>query len=295
MSDKKLAPGALARAVVDQYLAPDPSVPVSVGRAYVQARADGRSVSHAVSMARLEQVSSAVLSWAMLSSSEHGASDVLDVYDVDAKELERVTNTPSLDALSGMVTRVDGEVILSDVRLPQGAVARVFVRADYDIRPDDVDCYSEADVEAWRDCLWRYVGVEAQVTLWDGCYGSTSIWGVEQGSYWPGSAEAQIWHVVPDVIRGAYAEACSSQPQPEMIPVEQRATCGTCGRSWNAQGHPTPAGRCPWEYDHVGSVTRTSEALRAIDEVVSAFEAGAANAGDPFAVVCQVRRILEGQ
>jgi hypothetical protein len=24
-------------------------------------------------------------------------------------------------------------------------------------------------------------------------------------------------------------------------------TCGTCGRSWD---YPTPAGRCPHEYDH---------------------------------------------
>lgn len=26
-------------------------------------------------------------------------------------------------------------------------------------------------------------------------------------------------------------------------------TCGTCGRSW--ADDITPAGRCPWEYDHV--------------------------------------------
>lgn len=28
-------------------------------------------------------------------------------------------------------------------------------------------------------------------------------------------------------------------------------TCGTCGRTWNSDETPTPAARCPYEYDHV--------------------------------------------
>lgn len=27
-------------------------------------------------------------------------------------------------------------------------------------------------------------------------------------------------------------------------------TCGTCGRTWSSLTTPTPAGRCPFEYDH---------------------------------------------
>lgn len=27
-------------------------------------------------------------------------------------------------------------------------------------------------------------------------------------------------------------------------------TCGTCGAEWDDREIPTPAGRCPWEYDH---------------------------------------------
>lgn len=27
-------------------------------------------------------------------------------------------------------------------------------------------------------------------------------------------------------------------------------TCGTCGRTWSDEETPTPAGRCPFEYDH---------------------------------------------
>jgi hypothetical protein len=28
-------------------------------------------------------------------------------------------------------------------------------------------------------------------------------------------------------------------------------TCGTCNASWDDEVFPTPAGRCPFEYDHV--------------------------------------------
>lgn len=27
-------------------------------------------------------------------------------------------------------------------------------------------------------------------------------------------------------------------------------TCGTCGRTWNSDETPTPAARCPYEYEH---------------------------------------------
>lgn len=27
-------------------------------------------------------------------------------------------------------------------------------------------------------------------------------------------------------------------------------TCGTCGRTWNSEETPTPAARCPYEYEH---------------------------------------------
>ena len=37
-------------------------------------------------------------------------------------------------------------------------------------------------------------------------------------------------------------------------PIVQMATCGGCGRSWNdaliTGTTPTPAGRCPFEYEH---------------------------------------------
>lgn len=26
--------------------------------------------------------------------------------------------------------------------------------------------------------------------------------------------------------------------------------CGTCGRTWNSEETPTPAARCPYEYEH---------------------------------------------
>lgn len=43
-----------------------------------------------------------------------------------------------------------------------------------------------------------------------------------------------------------------------------RATCGTCGRSWNFIKTPTPAGRCPFEYEHTDDEPSAADALRAL-------------------------------
>lgn len=32
--------------------------------------------------------------------------------------------------------------------------------------------------------------------------------------------------------------------------INSRATCGTCQRNWCEVCTPTPAARCPYEYDH---------------------------------------------
>ena len=222
-------------------------------REYVAARERGETVPAALSRARAELVVDRVLTWHDADDREDGpaATYALDAYDVDPRELYRVTSDPRTAALAGEVRDAEtGAPILAPVTLPDGATARVYVYADDDADPTDADCYDDADVQAWREDRWRYVGVTAVVTLADGRRGEASLWGVEMGAYWPGSDAAQIWHTIPDLVREAAGEAADAEPDAENIPEDDRATCGTCGRAWNARTLPTPADRCPWEHEH---------------------------------------------
>lgn len=55
---------------------------------------------------------------------------------------------------------------------------------DEDAKPTDYDCYDEADIEAWRNNEWRYVGVTAEAVK-DGVTfpASAGIWGSEDGTW----------------------------------------------------------------------------------------------------------------
>lgn len=70
----------------------------------------------------------------------------------------------------------------------------------------------------------------------------------------------------------------------QVIPPEDIATCGTCGRSWDdGQGTsvtPTPSGRCPFEYDHdelelveAAPVNVPDEEPRTVRDLIDAWEA----------------------
>ena len=41
---------------------------------------------------------------------------------------------------------------------------------------------------------------------------------------------------------------------------EHDSTCGHCGRTWSSIDTPTPAARCPFEYDHVYDTPATGKA-----------------------------------
>jgi len=168
---------------------------------YAAARERGESVTSALTRARTERVAARVLTPTDTTGRE------LDAYDVDGPELTAVTSSPQLDALAGTLTGRDGVRILSRVTLPDGAHAIVRVYRDDDGDPDDAECYSPDDVEAWRDDQWQFVFVEATVTLPDGREGTDAIGGVEMGDHWPGTDAAQIWHVVPGVVAAALADA----------------------------------------------------------------------------------------
>lgn len=57
-----------------------------------------------------------------------------------------------------------------------GTPCLITIEADLDSSVDDDDCYSPADVQAWLDGLWRYVGVTLQTAT-----GTASTWAVEYG------------------------------------------------------------------------------------------------------------------
>jgi hypothetical protein len=53
---------------------------------------------------------------------------------------------------------------------------------DTNANPLDADCYSDADIAAWKRDEWQYVGIVVTVTL-DGVeIGQSSLWGTEFGS-----------------------------------------------------------------------------------------------------------------
>jgi hypothetical protein len=243
--------GVAARALASRWnaLRPGsvliPETPASARAAYVRSRDRGETVPLALSRARAELVAHAVLGYAYTDTT----SDAIDAYDVNPRELARVTSDRRYAGLAGERRDAEtGALILAPIVLPDGATARVYV---YDDPDADVsgEAYDDGPREAFGES-WSFVGVSAVVTLADGRRGEASLWGVARGHYWHGTGEAQIWHAVPDLIREAVGEAADADPDAENIPARDRATCGECGRSWNARTLPTPAGRCPWEYEH---------------------------------------------
>lgn len=85
-----------------------------------------------------------------------------------------------------------GLFILEGVEgVPDGYRLTLTVHDDTDSRPDDAD---PADIEAWREGRWRYVGIEVAVVDDDGIeLASYAAWGFELGDHWPMSTDAQIW------------------------------------------------------------------------------------------------------
>ena len=85
-----------------------------------------------------------------------------------------------------------GQYLLEGIEgVPDGYRLTLTVHDDTDTTPDDVD---PADIEAWREDRWRYVGIEVAVVDDDGIeLASDAVWGFELGEYWPMSTDAQIW------------------------------------------------------------------------------------------------------
>lgn len=172
---------------------------------YVDAREHGETPAGALWQVRTARDVRAVL---RLAYDLDGApySHPREAWDVDVTELARVTAGPVLS-----VVRLDGTHPDGTLTLPPGASARVYLYDDDAARdPADEECYGPADVEAWRADRWSFVGVAAVVTLSNGNTGEAALWGIEEGDYWPGNVEDQVWHAVPDIIAEALADALAT-------------------------------------------------------------------------------------
>ena len=99
--------------------------------------------------------------------------------------------------------------------VPDGYRLTLTVHDDPDSRPDDTECFDPADIEAWREGHWRYVGIEVAVVDDDGAeLGSDAVWGFELGDYWPMSTDAQIWaHAAIARIERRAAKAAAEQAE----------------------------------------------------------------------------------
>lgn len=185
--------------------------------AYVDAREHGETPTLAHSRALAERVVRAVLSPSdVTNDGPYGTA--LDVYDVDIDALMHTTADPKLDALTGTAhDAVTGARILSPLDIPEGATVRVWVHADEDgdAHHEMLSGFVDAEaLDAWRRDQWAYVGVVALVELPDGRSAFDAVWGVERGDYWPGSPEAQVWHVIPGLVREALSMTQYADPRP---------------------------------------------------------------------------------
>lgn len=57
----------------------------------------------------------------------------------------------------------------------------VYKEDDYYTRPDEFDCYTKEDKEAWRNNEWKYVTVVAEAFFEGVMVGDASLGGVEEG------------------------------------------------------------------------------------------------------------------
>lgn len=186
------------------------------GWAYRESRARGEGVKFAMHRVRTERTCRDVLS-RIDSLPDHVApkayDEPVDIYEVDVAALYRHTNGPSPSVRMADGSPVDGTVDL----VTDEASAWIVVYYDESGRShmDEDECYDEADRESWRNNEWLFVGVQAIVSLPDGRIGTSAVWGVEQGSYWPGSDESQIWHVVPDQLSESLDDAKRQKVPPQ--------------------------------------------------------------------------------
>lgn len=65
--------------------------------------------------------------------------------------------------------------------LPGGVYLRARIEPDYDSRPDDFECYTDDEIQRWRDDEWSYCGVVVSVHVGEKTVDNHagSLWGIE--------------------------------------------------------------------------------------------------------------------
>lgn len=106
--------------------------------------------------------------------------------------------------------------------------------------------------------MFRVVDITTGYTL--GAHESVSERGAKSMAARKYGVEYRYLTAIRMVITPAEWAAIPEAPEaPETAPIDANGwtytgpadmTCGTCGAVWNSKEVPTPAGRCPFEYDH---------------------------------------------
>lgn len=97
---------------------------------------------------------------------------------------------------------------------------RAYLEYDNDTRPDDSDCYSEADIAAWQEDEWQYVTLFVEVLHDDKVLGTACIGGMEYGLNGNYEYAWSTDYYLPDLIDEAVAEARQYVAKMKGIEVE---------------------------------------------------------------------------
>lgn len=92
----------------------------------------------------------------------------------------------------------------------RGVFFQVDIDPDHDPKPTDFECYSDADIKAWQEGAWRYVGVTVSVREHPSI--TTSLWGVEwgEGAEWRvDMSKIIVAHPVPDMVTELRADVAT--------------------------------------------------------------------------------------
>jgi hypothetical protein len=101
---------------------------------------------------------------------------------------------------------------IGKVSIPPYWSVHMELEEDPDASPDEADCYSDEDKEAWRNGDWQYVLVFTRVLDGDDkCVGSSLIGGVEYGEMPAAGTVSPLtdptWDYLQDQVREALNDA----------------------------------------------------------------------------------------
>lgn len=108
---------------------------------------------------------------------------------------------------------------------------------DEDSRPGDADCYDAADVDAWKEDRWQYVGLLVSVS-WDGvAIAEDNIWGTEHGYLGSGAYvnAMSMAGTLGDVVDNALGDALMWARKAEATPIIGELAAATDWHASHAQ------------------------------------------------------------